>query len=145
MLICNVEANYQFAILQSCFIICSRLSFFCVLLPSSNIWLLYNREWLLLSSLWLHVLEILSIWNVPHTSSHLPFGHVRGMVGLLSSLSVLFSLFQFMDKKESSWICHIVECLYSFEDEQQPIVKLHIPDCITPETSEALVHLLIEK
>lgn len=43
MLICNVEANYQFATLQSCFVICSRLNFFCVLVPASDIWLLYNR------------------------------------------------------------------------------------------------------
>ena len=43
MLICNVEANYQFATLQSCFIIRSQLNFFCVLVPASDIWLLYNR------------------------------------------------------------------------------------------------------
>lgn len=91
MLICNVEANYQFATLQSCFIIRSRLNFFCVLVPASDVWLLYNRGCLASVFFITSCAGDIELFHLPHTGLHLTLAHVR-MVPWLPSASAAFSL-----------------------------------------------------
>lgn len=91
MLICNVEANYQFATLQSCFIIRSRLNFFCVLVPASDVWLLYNRGCFASVFFITSCAGDIELSDLPHTGAHLTLAHVR-MVQWLPSALTAFSL-----------------------------------------------------
>lgn len=77
MLICNVEANYQFATLQSCFIIRSRLNFFCVLVPASDVWLLYNRGCFASVFFITSCAGDIELSDSPRTGPHLTLAHVR--------------------------------------------------------------------
>lgn len=91
MLICNVEANYQFATLQSCFIIRSWLNFFCVLVPASDVWLLYNRGCFASVFFITSCAGDIELLDLPHTDPHLTLTHVR-MVPWLPSALTVFSL-----------------------------------------------------
>lgn len=91
MLICNVEANYQFATLPSCFIIRSRLNFFCVLVPASDVWLLYNRGCFASVFFITSCAGDIELLDLPYTGPHLTLAHVRMVLWLPSALTA-FSL-----------------------------------------------------
>lgn len=100
MLICNVEANYQFATLQSCFIIRSRLNFFCVLVPASDVWLLYNRGCFASVFFITSCAGDIELSDLPHTGPHLTGAHVRIVPWLPSALTALSLLAVFLSRGE---------------------------------------------
>ena len=77
MLICNVGANYQFATLQSCLIIRSRLNFFRVLVPASDVWLLFNRGCFASVFFITSCAGDIELLDLPHADSHLTLAHVK--------------------------------------------------------------------
>lgn len=108
MLICNVEANYQFATLQSCFIICSRLNFFCVLVPPSDIWLLYNRGCFASVFFITSCAGDIELLDLPRTGPHLTLIHVRMVPWSPTALTVfLFGCnFCLAEKERDRWQKH---------------------------------------
>lgn len=101
MLICNVEANYQFATLQSCFIICSRLNFFCVLVPASDVWLLYNRGCFASVFFITSCAGDIELSDLPHTGLHLTLAHVKMVLWLPSALTAFSLAAIFVSRRKS--------------------------------------------